>query len=171
MPKTNNLYKIAIFTPRETIKVSKHRFSWSRNHFLALDFMCDEQKTKIGEIWVLAFRRKLSKLSEVINMTPSQVKEVSKNRFSGSRNLIPSINFIFNDEKTLIGTWWVPTIMLKLSKRSYNRLHMPPWSQRGVKLKGLRIKKHFLSLDIKCDEEKWHLKHVSLVATIYGGRF
>ena len=50
MTKTNNLNEIAISTPRETKKVSKHRFSWSRNCFLARDFMCDKQKTKIGGI-------------------------------------------------------------------------------------------------------------------------
>ena len=48
MPKINNLYKIISFPSRVAKEVSNHRFSGSRNHFLALDIMCDEEKTLIG---------------------------------------------------------------------------------------------------------------------------
>ena len=48
MPKMNNLYKIVGFPHRVAIEVSNHRFSGSRNHFLVLDIMWDEEKTLIG---------------------------------------------------------------------------------------------------------------------------
>ena len=50
MLKVNNLYKITILAPRAAKEVSKHRFSGSRNHFLPLDIMCDEEKTLMGAL-------------------------------------------------------------------------------------------------------------------------
>ena len=50
MPKVNNLYKITILAPRAAKEVSKYRFSGSKNHFLQLNTMCDEEKTLMGAL-------------------------------------------------------------------------------------------------------------------------
>ena len=48
MPKSKNIHKIPILTPKVTQKVSKHRFSGSRNPFLALETMFDKENTLKG---------------------------------------------------------------------------------------------------------------------------
>ena len=50
MPKLLKLSKTVNMPSREVKVVSKHRFSGSRNLFLALGIMCDEEKTLISAL-------------------------------------------------------------------------------------------------------------------------
>ena len=45
MPKLLKVPKMVNMPPREVKVVSNHRFSGSRNLFMALDIMCEEKKT------------------------------------------------------------------------------------------------------------------------------
>ena len=62
MPKLLKLSKMVNMPSREVKMVSNHRFSGSRNLFLALDIMCDEEKTLIGALWVSAIMSKVLKV-------------------------------------------------------------------------------------------------------------
>ena len=134
--------------------VSNHRFSGSRNLFLVLDIMYDEQKTLIGTLWVSAIMPKLLKLSKTVNMPSREVKVVSKHMFSRSRNLSLTLDFMCEEEKTLIGALWVSAIMSKLLKVP-KTVNMPSREVKMVsnhRFPGSR--NHFLASDIMCDEEK-----------------
>ena len=48
MPKLLKVSKMVNIPSREVKVVSNHRFSGSRNLFLALDIMCNEEKTLMG---------------------------------------------------------------------------------------------------------------------------
>ena len=50
MLKSKNIHKIPISTPKVIKKVSKHRFSGSRNHIMTVEIMCNEEKTLIGAL-------------------------------------------------------------------------------------------------------------------------
>ena len=45
---------------------------------------------------------KLGKLSKIVNMPHREVKEVSKHKFSGSRNHFLTLYIISNEKKTMI---------------------------------------------------------------------
>ena len=82
------------------------------------------------------------------------VKVVSKHMFSRSRNLSLTLDFMCEEEKTLIGALWASAIMSKLLKVP-KTVNMP---SREVKM----VSNHrfsgsrnlFLALDIMCEEEK-----------------
>ena len=73
MPKLLELSKTVIMPSREVKVVSKHMFSRSRNLSLTSDFMCEEEKTLMGALWVSAIMRKLLKLSKTANISSKEV--------------------------------------------------------------------------------------------------
>ena len=61
---------------------------------MALDINYEDYKTLMDTLWVSAIMPKLLELSKTVNMPSREVKVVSKYRFSRSRNLSMTLDFM-----------------------------------------------------------------------------